>query len=102
MSLLLRGATIVDGSGAPARQDDVAISDGRIQGVGAEARDMAGQVETLDLDGLVLAPGFIDLHTHYDAQVLWDPDLTPSCWHGVTTVITGNCGFGIAPTRPED
>src|SRR5262245_41093277 len=99
---LLRGATVVDGTGSPARPADVLVEGGRITAVG-HLRDARLAVEQeVDLDGLVLAPGFIDPHTHYDAQVLWDPDLTPSTWHGVTTVLMGNCGFGIAPTRPED
>jgi N-acyl-D-aspartate/D-glutamate deacylase len=99
MDLVLRGGKVVDGTGAPARAADVGVRDGRIVAVG-EVGDPAG-AEVVDLDGLVLAPGFVDIHTHYDAQILWDPDLTPSCWHGVTSVVMGNCGFGIAPTRPE-
>src|SRR5947207_13424804 len=98
MDLVLRNSTLVDGTGAPARRADVGIEGGRIAAVGDVTANGAQQV---DLDGLVLAPGFVDIHTHYDAQVLWDRDLTPSCWHGVTTVVMGNCGFGIAPTRPE-
>src|SRR3989454_9879846 len=107
MGLLLRNALVVDGSGGEARHVDATVDGGRIASVGEappSPRTGAGpgeESEEVDLDGLVLAPGFIDIHTHYDAQVLWDPDLTPSCWHGVTTVIMGNCGFGIAPTRPE-
>src|SRR5207302_10970015 len=91
-------------SGGEARRVDVTVDGGRIASVGEGPPSPlpgAGAGEEVDLDGLVLAPGFIDIHTHYDAQVLWDPDLTPSCWHGVTTVVMGNCGFGIAPTRPE-
>ncbi len=103
MDLLLRGATVVDGTGGPSRRAVAAcrlgVSGGRIVAVG-DADPPSGAV-VVDLDGLVLAPGFADIHTHYDAQVLWGPDLTPSSWHGVTTVVMGNCGFGIAPTRPE-
>lgn len=98
----LRGGQVVDGSGAPARRADVLLAEGRVASVGEIApADRKGAVE-VDCDGLVVAPGFIDIHTHYDAQVFWDPELTPSSWHGVTTVVMGNCGFGIAPTRPED
>ncbi len=100
MRLILRGATVVDGTGAPRRIADVEVVDGRITAVG-EVGDATG-AEVVDLTGLVLAPGFVDIHTHFDAQVFWDANLTPSSWHGVTTVVQGNCGFGIAPTRPED
>ncbi len=84
--------------GPPGRVD-VELLDGRI---GAIGKLPVGDGENIDLSGLVLAPGFIDIHTHLDAQVFWDPDLTPSSWHGVTTAVLGNCGFGIAPTAPED
>jgi N-acyl-D-amino-acid deacylase len=97
--LVLRGARIADGTGAPVRRADVRVYGGHIAEVGDIA---AGDgARTVDLSGLVLAPGFIDPHTHYDAQVFWDPELTPTCWHGVTTVLTGNCGFGIAPLHAE-
>lgn len=97
---LLRGARIADGTGSPLRRADVRIEGDRIAEI-LEPGATGGDEETIELEGLVLAPGFIDCHTHYDAQILWDRDLTPSCWHGVTTVVMGNCGFGIAPTRPE-
>jgi len=102
MDLLLRGGLLVDGSGAAARPADVAVEGGRISAVADPGVLVPGDGgEVVNLDGLVLAPGFIDIHTHYDAQILWDADLTPSSWHGVTSVVMGNCGFGVAPTRPE-
>src|SRR5204863_1516636 len=95
--IVIRGGTVVDGSGAPGRVADVAIADGVIDEIGA---NLQGATE-LDASGCTVAPGFIDIHTHYDAQVFWDPALRPSSSHGVTTVVAGNCGFGIAPTRAE-
>jgi N-acyl-D-amino-acid deacylase len=95
--LVIRGGTVVDGTGAPAVIADVAVDDGRITEVGVV--DERGRRE-LDADGLVVAPGWVDIHTHYDGQVTWDPELTPSSWHGVTTVVMGNCGVGFAPVRP--
>ncbi len=92
------GGLILDGSGRPGVQGSVAIKDRRIVAVG-DAPGAAAR--TIDAVGLVVAPGFVDIHTHYDAQVMWDRMLTVSPWHGVTTVVMGNCGFGVAPTRPE-
>ena len=100
MHLVLRGATVVDGTGATRRPADVEVIDGVITRVG-DIGPVLG-AEDIDLTGLVLCPGFVDIHTHFDAQVFWDSDLTPSSWHGVTTVVQGNCGFGIAPARPGD
>jgi N-acyl-D-amino-acid deacylase len=95
--IVIRGGILVDGTGAPGRPADVAVSGGRVVGIG---QSLQGH-EELDASGKVVTPGFIDIHTHYDAQVFWDPSLTPSCFHGVTSVIAGNCGFSIAPVRPE-
>jgi N-acyl-D-aspartate/D-glutamate deacylase len=94
---VIKGGTIVDGSGAPAFTGDVAIADGRIVEVG---RVSGAARETVDASGLLVTPGWIDIHTHYDGQATWDPLLTPSFWHGVTSVVMGNCGVGFAPVRP--
>src|SRR5688572_14137865 len=96
--LIIKDGQIVDGTGAPARRADVAIAQGRIAEVG---RVSASANKTIDASDLVVAPGFIDPHTHYDAQICWDGALTPSSWHGVTSVVMGNCGVGIAPCRPQ-
>lgn len=98
--LIIRDGTIIDGTGAPAYRGDVAIRDGRILAVG-EVPAAAG-ANTIDAGGCIVAPGFFDMHTHYDCQLRWDPLATSSCWHGVTTVLTGNCGFGVAPGRRSD
>ena len=100
--LVITGGLLVDGTGTAPRRADVAVSDGIITEVaaaGALAGTLAG--ETIEADGLIVTPGFVDVHTHYDGQVTWDPLLSPSSWHGVTTVVMGNCGVGFAPAAPD-
>ncbi len=97
LDLVIRGGTIVDGSGGERFTGDVGIQGGRIAAVGRV--DEKGRRE-IDAAGLLVTPGWVDVHTHYDGQVTWDPLLTPSCWHGVTTVVMGNCGVGFAPVKP--
>ncbi len=96
--LVIRGGNVVDGTGALARTADIAITNGVITEVGKVSGSAR---ETIDADGAVVTPGFVDPHTHFDGQITWDPLLTPSCWHGVTTVVMGNCGVGFAPVRPD-
>ena len=100
--LVITGATLVDGTGAAPRGADIAIEAGRITAV-VEPGSLKGTTatRTIDADGLLVTPGFVDVHTHFDGQITWDPLLTPSCWHGVTTVVMGNCGVGFAPARPD-
>src|SRR5882762_3131783 len=98
--LLVRGATLYDGSGADPFRADLAVLDGRIRAIGASLRVAARQ--TIDAGGLALMPGIIDSHTHFDAQLTWDPYVRPSPALGVTTAVIGNCGFTIAPCRPQD
>jgi N-acyl-D-amino-acid deacylase len=97
--LLIRNGTLVDGTGAPATSGDIAVSEGKIVAMG---KVEGSARRTIDAADCIVAPGFIDPHTHYDAQICWDAAVTPSPWHGVTSVVMGNCGVGIAPCRPAD
>ncbi len=97
--LVIRNGLLVDGTGAPARTADVAVSDGKIAAVGD---GLGPGTEEIDAAGALVTPGFVDVHTHYDGQATWDPELTPSAWHGVTTTVFGNCGVGFAPARPDE
>jgi N-acyl-D-aspartate/D-glutamate deacylase len=96
--LLIKGGTVVDGTGEPGRTADVAITDGVVTEVG-KINELAR--DKVDADGALVTPGFVDVHTHFDGQVTWDPLLTPTCWHGVTTVVMGNCGVGFAPVQTD-
>ena len=95
--LVIRNGTVVDGTGAPARKADVAVDGGRISAVGSDIGE--GRRE-IDAEDQLVTPGWVDIHTHYDGQVTWDPHLTPSGWNGVTTLVMGNCGVGFAPVHP--
>ena len=97
--LVIKGGTIVDGTGSAPITGDIAVTDGKVIEVGE--RIAGNATRTVDADGLVVAPGWVDVHTHYDGQVTWDPEVSPSSWHGATTVVMGNCGVGFAPLRPE-
>ena len=96
--LIIRNGTIVDGTGAAPYKGDIAIDGDRIVAVG----DVTGPARReIDAEGMIVTPGWVDIHTHYDGQATWDPLLAPSSWHGVTTAIMGNCGVGFAPVRPD-
>jgi N-acyl-D-aspartate/D-glutamate deacylase len=100
LDILIRGGLVVDGSGAPARRADVAVRDGQVVTIADGIHTSATRV--VDADGRLVTPGFVDVHTHYDAQLHWDPTASPASWHGVTTLLTGNCGFTLAPSKPAD
>ena len=101
--LIIRGGLLVDGTGAPPFVGDLAITDRLISAVGtAEEPTIDGKAaREIDASGLLVTPGWVDIHTHYDGQITWDDVLAPTSWHGVTTVVTGNCGVGLAPAAPD-
>jgi len=96
--VVIRGGKIVDGTGKPAFIGDVAIAKGQIAAVG---KDLGGAQKIINAEGLLVTPAWVDVHTHYDGQVAWDEQMTPSLWHGVSTVVMGNCGVGFAPATPD-
>jgi N-acyl-D-aspartate/D-glutamate deacylase len=98
LDTVIRGGTVVDGSGQPSFVGDVGIQDGRIAAVGGK---LGAAKREIDAQGAIVTPGWVDVHTHYDGQVTWDPYLSPSTHHGVTTAVMGNCGVGFAPVKPE-
>jgi len=100
--LKIIGGDVVDGTGAPRQKADLGVKDGRITEIAAPGKLEGSATQTIDADGRVVSPGFVDLHTHLDAQVFWDPWLTPTCLYGVTSVIGGNCGFSVAPITDVD
>ncbi len=99
--LVIKGGMIIDGMQTPRYRGDIGIRDGKIVEIGSNI-SVSGAKQTIDAKGKIVAPGFVDLHTHYDSQLFWDPWCTISGWHGVTSVVIGNCGFGFAPCKPED
>jgi N-acyl-D-amino-acid deacylase len=98
--LVIHNASIIDGTGAPRTSGDVVVDDGTITEVAAAGAGPAKARRVIDAKGELLTPGFVDIHTHYDGQVCWDKQVTPSSWHGVTSIVMGNCGVGFAPVRP--
>jgi len=97
---VIRGGTIIDGLRTPRFRGDLGIVAGRVEAIGSIPASDGANV--IDAEGLIVAPGFVDLHTHYDSQVFWDPYCSISGWHGVTSVVIGNCGFGFAPVKKQD
>ena len=97
--LLIKNGTIVDGTGNDSFVGDVAVHDGEIKEIGSIESNAK---EIIDAEGRTVTPGFVDIHTHLDAQIGWDPEMTPICWHGVTTALIGNCGLTFAPCKPDD